>query len=399
MKQVGLFDSYEEANSRLTRRFPAGKAQEDALVAEVARTVIVDRLVPMDRMQVCASPSLEIRDGDDASAHLRVKYDGHASVTIHRHALGQLCQKAKLPMNYTNALLLPERPSEKVPSLQLIATNLRELFAMKEFTDRSGAPARFLHRIVGTELRGFLSSRFNRHLASLPLLKSFRDVCEEMGARAIEATSSPVRSSLKCLLPNLFEAFPGEHVAIGVEWSNSDFGAGKLSVCQTVWRAKTATSAVLDETISRVHLGSVITESDLEMSEDTLRKEVIAQSSAIQDAVRAQLAQKTVERILHALRRAHEEQIPWTKVKSKLHTVLSKTELTWLQEMVDKGSDIIDLPPISFTPEQERVPNAYFVSSALGYLASKSEDDDKKLALQAEAGKFLANAVSKETTP
>lgn len=386
-KQIGLFDTYDTAASLLAKRLPLGKAQEEALVAEVARTIITDRLVPVDRMG--------IRVAEDR--YLQLRYDGYPAVTIHRHALSQLCQKAKLPMNYTNSLLAPDRSEETLPALSLLATNLRELFAMKEFTDRSGAPAKFLHRIVGAELRGFLSSRFNRHLASLPLLKAFRDACQDMTAQAIEATSSPVRSSLKYLLPNMFEAFPGEYVAIGAEWGNSDFGAGKLTVCQTIWRAKTATSVVLDETISRVHLGSVITESDLELSEDTLRKEVVAQCGAIKDAVTALLSQQTVERLLFSLRCAHEEQIPWTKVKSRLHKVLSKTELTWLQEMVDKGDGIVDLPPVSFTPEQERVPNAYFVSSALGYLASKSEDDDKKLILQSEAGKFLAGAIAKES--
>ena len=62
----------------------------------------------------------------------------------------------------------------------------------------------------------------------------------------------------------------------------------------------------------------------------------------------------------------------------------------------DKGDDIIDLPPISYTPENERVPNLYFISSALGHIASKNEDADKKMLLQSEAGKFLADVMSKE---
>ena len=386
MQQAALFDAYDRAEASLKRRLPVGKEQEDMLVAEVARTIIVDRLVPVERMRVCVS----------ALPTLQIRYNEERMVSIHRHALGQLCQKARMPMNFVNSLLSPERPEEKVPSLHLIAHCLGELFDMKEFTDRSGAPARFLHRTVGNELRGFLSSRFNRHLASQPLLRAFRDACEEAGAKAIEAASSPVRSSLKCLLPKVFEAFPGEHVAIGVVWQNSDFGAGKLSVCQTIWRAKTATTAVLDETISRVHLGSVITDSDLEISEDTMRKEVVAQSGAIRDAVQAQLSEKTVGRILNALRAAHEQQIPWTKVKGRLSGVLTKSELVWLKQAVDNGDDIVDLPPISWTPEQERVPNAYFIASALGHIASRSEDADKKMDLQAEAGKFLSDAVAKE---
>lgn len=382
MQQVGLFDTYERSQSDLMKRFAAGKLQEDALVTVVANTLIVDKLVPVEKMSFFVSGVTE---------DLRIRYNGAKDVSIHRHALGQLCQKATLPMNFANSLLNSPRKEEKLQRLHLITHNLRELFAMQEFKDRSGAPARFLHRTVNDELRGFLSSRFNRHLASQPLLKAFRDACVEMGARPIEATSSPVRSSLKCLLPNVFEAFPGEHVGIGTVFSNSDFGAGKLAICHTVWRAKTHTSAILDETIGRVHLGSVLTDSDLEVSEETMHKEVAAQCSAIHDAVQAQLSEKTVERLLLSLRAAHEEQIPWTKLRGRLAGILTKSDLAWLQQEADHGGGIVDLPPVSFNAEGERVPNAYWAAAALSVLASKTEDPDRVLDLQQEAGKLLGH--------
>jgi hypothetical protein len=383
MQQVGLFDTYEKSQNDLMKRFAAGKLQEDALVTVVANTLIVDKLVPVERMTFFVSGVIE---------SLRIRYDGSKDVGIHRHALGQLCQKATMPMNFTNSLLTPPRAEEKLPRLHLLANNLRELFSMQEFKDRSGAPARFLHRTVNDELRGFLSQRYNRHLASAPLLRAFISACTEAGAKPVEATSSPVRCSLKCLMPMVFEAFPGEHVAIGVEWGNSDFGAGKLSVCQTVWRIKTGTSAVLDETISRVHLGSIITDSDLEISDDTARKEVIAQASAIRDAVTAQLSEKTMERMLLALRVAHEEKIPWAKLRGRLAGVLTKSDLVWLQQEADHGG-IMDLPPVSYDPDGARVPNAYWAAAALGIVATKTEDQDRKLELQREAGKLLAGAL------
>jgi hypothetical protein len=129
------------------------------------------------------------------------------------------------------------------------------------------------------------------------------------------------------------------------------------------------------------------------MSDVTARKEVEAQRSLITDAVTHLLSTKTVDRLLHMLRSARDEQIPWSKLRGRLTSVLSKSDLTWMQEAADNGAGIVDLPPISFTPDGERVPNAYWAAAALSAIAAKTEDADKKMDLQQEAGKLLSVAA------
>jgi hypothetical protein len=150
----------------------------------------------------------------------------------------------------------------------------------------------------------------------------------------------------------------------------------------------------LDETLSKVHVGSILEDSDLvELSEDTAQKEVVAQRGLITDVVTQLLSEKTIDRLLQMLRASHELQIPWTKLKGRLSAVLSKADLNWLQQAADDGSAIVDLPAISFTPDGERVPNAYWAAAALSAVAARTDDADKKMELEQEAGKLLSAAA------
>lgn len=391
-------EKYEEARKRMFERTKRGESEKKALLETVTKTVIQDRLVAPKMMEF--SP----RNTDELSLRYQMPEGAPGSdkvrVTIHRHALNQLCAKVGFPMTYLNSLnKYVAKPSlssrtEEDWKRRLLCHNLNELFHQPEWTERDGGPTRFLHRVVDGELRGFLSRRYNRHLASAPLLRAFIDACEAQDAIPIEAIASPVRVSLKYLLPDVFEAFPGEYIGIGSEWSNSDFGAGKLSISQTVWRIATGTSSVLDETLGRVHLGSIIEDSDIEMSNETALAEVDAQRKAIRDAVNHQFAVKNVDRLLTALRAARDEQIPWTRLRGQLTRFLSKSDVDWLQNTLDmKGESIIDLPPISFAPDGTPMANTYWAASAVGAIAAKTEDTDRRSELQREAGKLLASLL------
>jgi hypothetical protein len=384
-------DQFENAKLRMERRFLDGVKQEEALLASVAQTVIVDRLVPPRQMTFISQ--------SDGSIVLRyrtaegTRSSDDTDVMIHRHALNQLCAKCGYAMNQFNFLAPKSTEENSGWGMNLNVYALNKMFHCPEWAERGGAPTRFLHRIVGKELRGFLSQRYARHLASAPLLRAFVDACCDKEARPIEATNSAVRMSLKCLLPHVFEAFPGEYICLGVEFGNSDFGAGRLTVRSTIWRVSMSTSAVLDETFSKVHIGSVIEESDLAISEATWHKETEAQKGVIVDVVGQLLSAGTVDRLLQALRVARDENIPWSKLRSRLAGLVGKGDLDWMQQAADNGAGIVDLPPISFTPDGERIPNAYWASAAVSAIASRSEDMDRRMELQKEAGKLLVEAL------
>ena len=372
-----------QAQRDVERRVALGLKQEAALIQSVMSTVIVDKLVPPAQMFFSAPVSV---DGQP----LLLTFGG-SSYGIHAHAFGQMCAKVNLPMNFANMLRWVGTKDEWKP--KLLAHNLNELFHQPEWKERSGQ-TRFLHRVVSGEVRGFLSRRYNRFLASAPLLTAFVDACRANGVKPIDSTHSSVRSALKCIVPQVYEPFPGEYICIGTEWSNSDFGAGKLAVSQTVWRVLSGSSAVLDAPISRVHLGSIIEDSDLEMSDDTARKEVTAQQSAIADVVSQQVSAKTIDRLLEAMKTANDEQIPWAQLKARLRSVLTKSEQEWMESSLQSsGMGIIDLPPVSFTPDNQPQPNAYWGAACIALLAGKCGDDDRKLELQRAAGALLGTAL------
>lgn len=373
--QIDLFDARNRAESAAQRRFGIGVLEQDRLLDAVASTVIRDRLVSPTAMkfEVVVTPQ-------DTYAFC-LRYDKDATpYAIHRHAMGQLASKVDFPLTYLNKLNTVE-----LWRLELLATNLNTLFCNTKFPTAS---PRFLHRLVGDELRGFLSRRFNRHLASMPMLHAFVVAFSQAGAKPIEASSSDVRSSLKAYLPHVFEAYPGQFICVGVEWTNSDFGAGKLTVSQTIWDPLRGTRAVLDEPISRVHLGSIIEDSDIELSEETMVKEVEAQASAISDAVTQQLSEKSVERMLQIVKLAHEENIAYSKLRNQWARLLSKKELETIDLLEE--SDILDLPPAGISSDGSRLRSRWWGSAVLSHLADKTTDEDRRSELQREAGKLLA---------
>lgn len=361
-------------------RIAKGTEARNELIRRVSTMVIRDKLVAPKVMDFTTVLSKE-RD------KLFIAYgSGHPSeevVTIHKHALTQLCQKVNLPLSYANLLLKDAEPWR----VQLLADNLNALFHKTEFSDRSGPP-RFLHRIVGKELRGFLSRRFNRQIASLPLLVSFVDACNKAGAQPVDAIATDVKVSLKCMLPFAFEPVPGEVISFGMEWSNSDFGAGRLQVAFCLWAPRSNRYTVLDTSISRVHIGSVLDDSDIEMSNDTAAKEADAQASAVQDAVSSMMQDEAIQRVCDVIVRATEEKIPWMKLRSQFNRLLNKHEFTLLEKVFE--SDIIDLPPVHINPlDGTKTPTRWWAVQALSWLASKQLEDERRLELQHASGSFL----------
>lgn len=370
-----------KAQDRLEHRFKLGDDQQQKLVLQVASMHIRDKLVPPTKMQLLCPQHSQVR--------ISYSPDDDKGILVHPHALGQMCGVAGIPKLYVNRLIRGEAWERS-----LFEYNLTTLFAMGSYLDRAKNPTKFLHRLVGSgpeaELRGFMSRNFNRHLASLPMLRGFVTACREVGALPVEATTSAVRFSLKCFLPYVFEPIPGEFVAFGVMWSNSDFGAGRLRVSMSLMRISGGTTAVLEDTMSRVHIGSVIQDSDLEISEETAIKEVDTQVSAIRDAVLSQLSPAPVNNLLTALAKASEEQLPWHRLKSELGRLLQKSEIEDVKRMLETGiDDIVDLPPPGKDKDGNPIATRWWASNTVGWLATREQNADKKADLQSLAGSLL----------
>lgn len=382
---VMLKPQMDYAKARLEERIRVGTDKAAELVQHVAGMVIRDRLVPPHSMQFTSLDGYGNNTQDLNCVHIR--YDGGDLCTIHRHALNQLAAKVELPGSFVRKhnVGLPENQWRR----ELVAYVLNELYGNEKFIGRRGEPPKFLHRLVGNELRGFLTRSYNRQLASSFLLRAFLAACGEVGAAPVEATFTDIKVGLKCFLEQVFEPVPGEYVAIGMSWGNSDFGMGRMSVSLTTMRISSGTTSVLKDEISRVHLGSIIEESDIEMSEETAEKEAAAHASAIRDAVVGQLDPNPVQKLLDAIAAAHQRQIPWDRLKGQLGQFLYKEELTAVEAIISAGADsIIDLPPLNKDPAGVAIPTAWWASNVLGWMASKAEGERKE-DLQTFAGKIL----------
>ena len=365
LTQQGL--AYEEFKLKL--RY--GQEKQEALKAAVRNLVIRDKLV---------APKATFFSIQDKK--VVVSYGREAEpLSIHRHAYSQIIQKVGLPATYSTAL--QEKSSW---GMDLLVHNLNTLFHNTNFASKGGqGDSKFLHRIVGNDLRGFLSRRFNRHLASAPLLDAFLAACDFVGAQAVEATTTPVKNRISCVQPMLYEPVPNYPVCLGTEWSNSDFGAGRLQVSLIVWRPNGGQWTV-DGGMSRVHIGSVLEDSDMEISEETAHKEVLAQSSAIRDAVREHLKPTAVDKILRAIQLAAEEQIPWSAMRHMLSKILSKTELEEATRLLQE--EVEDLPPVTYKGGNAIVPPLWAMG-VLDRIASRETDDERKAEIQRRAGAFL----------
>lgn len=380
--QTSTSERAELAKKRLETRFSNGQQKQDALLEQVAAMHIRDKLV---------APTKLIFQNNQGSP--RVYFGGvplglEAGHTIHTHALGQMCATAGISKTYVNRLLHQKSASWENA---LFDHNMNELFHKGKYLDRSKQPTKFLVRLVGREIRGFLSRNFNRHLASLPLLRGFVHACDKVGAQPVEAHTTAVRFSLKCYLPHIFEPVPGEFVAFGEEWSNSDFGAGRLKVSFSTMRISSGATAVMDDVMSRVHIGSVIQESDIELSSNTLAKEVETQVSAIEDAVVTHLAPEKVNKMIDIIAAAHEEQIPWRRLRSELGRLLQKAELEQVQKILEgNGDDIIDLPPPGQGADGSPIPTRWWASNVVSWMASRENNTERKGDLEGLAGSIIS---------
>jgi hypothetical protein len=389
---AALQAAYNALHERVTE---VGTQQQIALLQQVSQTVIRDKLV--------FPKSMVFRPGTDVGMHLVYFPDNGPSetVVIHPHALGQMADKS--------------RPSKDEPGMhrrymwelysgdywhrELLSHSMNCFYQMAHFVDKRKNPAKFLHRLVGDQLCGFLSRSFNRNLNTLSSLKAFVEACGLHGAVPVSAGTTLVRTYLRCVLPTVFEPIPGEFIAFGVAYGNSDFGDGTLNISNVLMRlnaasiskAKYGSSMVTESSYSKTHLGSIIKESDIELSDETARKEVIAVNSAIADAVKQQLNQESVDKMLDAIRLAHQERLPWNTVQELLTAVIGKKNAEAASQFLTMGVEDLPPPPIGNDGSPEA--SGWWLSNLLGWYAEHEPDQARKVELQNKAGEVLSKAA------
>ena len=369
------------AREKLEQHVLVGQSRQKSIVEEVSKMHIKDALVFPREMNFSHERGLKVTIRD-------------REFTIHQHALGQLAGVLEYPKTYLNKLQKGVAGISAHKCRMKLSEDLNWHASNAALKDRKKQDARYLVRYVDNEIRGYLSRSFKRHLASAPLMRAFLKSCEQAGLVPVDGHASPVRVNLQCVLPYVFEPYDGEFVSVGVAWSNSDFGGGRMKVSMFMKRVNGNASAVLSDAISEVHIGPVIEESDIAMSDETVRAELKAQSQAIDDAVAGQMTPEKVQKLLDVIQAAQEEKVPWYRLRNELGGMLQRKEMDHIKELLagKREEGFEELPPVEFDDDGDPIATRWWSSTVIGQLAEAEQSAERKKELQEFAGQLLGKA-------
>jgi hypothetical protein len=344
-----------KARAILERKIEQGRTSAADLLSRIESDVPTDTLVRGGALEFIPNGAIKVRLGEGEV------------LGVHHHALGQMATRAGIPGAYL-ADLGTEEGWQRELACEILNRHYRE-----------GVPAtRFLARSIRGEMRGFLSDHYRR-LDSRPLVDAFAAECQAVGAVPVDGTVTDTRVALKAILPEIYEPVPGEVLAFGVEWHNSDFGAGAHALRAFMLRVWCLNGATMENALAQVHLGGRLSEA-YDLSQRTYRLDTAASKSALRDVVRGVLAAPAIEVMCNAIRSANEKHIDWKNVKNAVGRRLLKGELEAAQAAFE-GADTINLPAGR---------TAWRASNALSWIAGHTESADRKLDLERLAGELVS---------
>ena len=170
-----------------------------------------------------------------------------------------------------------------------------------------------------------------------------------------------------------------EVIAFGTEISNSDFGAGALSVRCFVLRVWCTNYARLEEELRKVHLGSRLDES-LELSERTYALDAQATSSAVRDIVVGSMAPGKINDQVALIEKAMSERIDFKRSLDSLRMMgLLKREVEAVRDVLTIGG--IETLPSGNSP--------YRLANAISWAAKSADSPERRLELEQIAGHVL----------
>lgn len=372
------------ALDRLAHLITVGEDLQTKVIRKAVERVIVDKLVyPKDT-------SITVKGKDRVLLFRNPENEEEEGVQVTNHALNQICGVLEIPKIYVNRLLdecvgMPESIRHT-----LLESLFNKHFQHGVFLDRKRHPAKFLQRSMDGKLHAFLSRSYNRMLGTALMMRPFLEECALAGARPTAAFHDALKTTIQCVQPVIYEPVDGEFVAFGASYVNSDFGAGSLLVCGSVLRIMSGTTSVLESRMKKVHLGALIKDSDIALSQETMVKESQAHASAVRDMVREVFSEKNIEETLELVRFSHEHKISWDKLTGKAKECLGKAELDMLKELLGRTKDgTVDLPPITVNSLGDPEANAWWAAAALGHIATNVVDVERKVSIQELAGNLL----------
>jgi len=348
------------AETKLGEYIDRGRANTDAVVAQVMNQVPVDRVVR----------SSAIRFHADEKEPLTILMGDVDAELLHHNAVRQVAGRLDIPGAYVDDL------NSSPWGRTLLAENLNTLMVHRH----SGGTRNYLTRSVQGEVRGFLSDRYRR-MDTRPILDSVIGAVQANGGIISDGHAGDTRVNLKVILPRIIEPYPGEYLVYGLEWSNSDFGCGANELSAFMLRLVCLNGLIASVEMRKVHLGTRLDE-NIQYTQQTYELDTRATASAMKDLTAHLLSEARVDELSAMLRTANENKIDPRTAVAALRRDLTKAESVRVGEIFN-SPDVVNLPPGQ---------TSWRLSNAISFLAHETESADRRSDLERIAGKVAQAA-------
>jgi hypothetical protein len=257
------------------------------------------------RDYLATTTALRFETAPDAGSQLIIRNGTEHAFAVTEHAHGQLAARLGIPRPYFDRMRR-ERP-------ELLDENVNAWLQHKH--------ERRLIRTLDSAARAYLSERYRR-LDNFDLAEAVLPlVAAESGARVESAQVTATRFYLKAVFPRVEgEVKKGDVVQAGICVSNSEVGAGSLSVQPLVFRLACLNGLIVpDATMKRHHIGRAEggdEEAHELFADETLAADDRAFFLKVRDLVKATLDAAKFNKIIDRLRASTETSITGDPVRS-----------------------------------------------------------------------------------
>jgi GH24 family phage-related lysozyme (muramidase) len=353
----------EVLQAKLDKAIEAGRASAASVIERISTELPDDKIVRTDKLGF-------VNSGGRLNVISNAGGVDSPLGTIHRNALGQLAARAEMPVAFATTL-----QGQGDWGRELLADNFNRIFGHLE-------PQRVLTRAVNGEIRGVLSDSYRR-MDSRPIIESFAQSCQAIGAVPVEGVAGDLRLSIRALLPMVFKSTT-DVFALGISICTGDFGTGALLVEAYLMRLACLNGMTLNQALRKVHLGTRLDES-MQLSQRTYQLDTKTMASAVRDVVQRTLAPARVNAMVDMVSKAGEERVnPATTFKALAKKGMLKKEIEAAEEVYRNGG-VEQLPPGDTT---------WRMSNALSWIAKSAETPERRMELEAIAGDLITQLAA-----
>ena len=327
-------------------------------LVELAKKIEANRDLKQDF--IAPTEQLKMHVQEDKKASLIIPKQGEFPVLPLAH--DQIAARVDIPKKYY------ERMRNEAP--ELLANNVNTWFRKN--------PEKRMVRTLGGDVRAFLSNRYNRieneEIAevAIPILYQIPDV------KIVSAEVTDRRLYIQAVSPRLQgEVKKGDVVQAGVVISNSEVGAGAVSVARMNYRLVCLNGMIMPDKFRAYHTGRQIEDTESLWQDDTRKADDRAILLKVRDMVKAAVDAaefaKTIDR-MRALTEGRMTGKPDEVIEVLCAKVgMSETEKGGVLCSLIEGGDL----------------SAWGMINAITAQAHTSKDYDRAVELEAAGGQLL----------